>query len=258
MTYSDVDIDYLLSLTREAGAAIMQVYKRDFTIEYKDDHSPLTEADKLSNKVIIDGLLKKYPASNIISEENKQIPYETRKRWSSFWLIDPIDGTKEFIKHNGEFTVNIALVENDTPTLGFVYAPALDVLYYGIKGMGSYKVFGGTTEKIAPTASYKELNEIRVVGSRSHMNEQTMDFVQKLELSGKTIEFLSSGSSLKLCMVADGTADVYPRFGPTMEWDTGAAHAVALYAGKKVINASTALPLVYNKPNLLNPSFIVG
>ena len=258
MTHTDIDIDYLLSLTRQAGEAIMEVYKRDFAIEYKDDHSPLTEADKLSNKVIIDGLLKKYPSSNIISEENKQIPYETRKNWRSFWLIDPIDGTKEFIKRNGEFTVNIALVENDTPTLGFVYAPALDVLYYGIKGIGAFKIFSGQTEKIQPSQSYKEKDEVRIVASRSHMNEETMNFVKDMELQGKKIEFISSGSSLKLCMVADSTADVYPRFGPTMEWDTGAAHAVALYAGKQVINASTSLPLVYNKANLLNPNFIVG
>jgi 3'(2'), 5'-bisphosphate nucleotidase len=146
------------------------------------------------------------------------------------------------------------LIENNTPILGFVYAPALDILYYGIKDKGSFKVSGEKTEKIAPSASYKEMNEIRVVASRSHMNQETMDFVQKLEHAGKKIEFLSSGSSLKLCMVADATADVYPRFGPTMEWDTAAAHAVALYAGKEVVNASSSLPLVYNKPSLLNPS----
>jgi 3'(2'), 5'-bisphosphate nucleotidase len=258
MTHSDIDIEYLLSLTRKAGEAIMEVYKKDFAVEYKDDKSPLTEADKLSNKVIMDGLLKRYPDSLIISEENKQIPYETRKNWQSFWLIDPIDGTKEFIKRNGEFTVNIALVEHGVPTLGFVYAPALDVMYYGIKGDGSYKIFDGRKVKIDPSIPYTERDEIRVVGSRSHMSEETMDFVKDLELKGKKVEFISSGSSLKLCMVADSTADVYPRFGPTMEWDTGAAHAVALYAGKNVINAHTGHPLVYNKENLLNPSFIVG
>lgn len=257
MTHSDIDIDYLLSLTRQAGEAIMEVYKKDFAVEYKDDKSPLTEADKLSNKVIIDGLLKKYPQSNIISEENKQIPYAERKNWPSFWLIDPIDGTKEFIKKNGEFTVNIALVENGIPTLGFVYAPAIDVMYYGIKGDGSYKVMDGKTDKMIPSAHYSQKNEVRVVASRSHMSEETMTFVKAIELQGKKIEFISSGSSLKLCMVADGTADVYPRFGPTMEWDTGAAHAVALYTGKNVINADTKQPLVYNKENLLNPSFIV-
>ena len=258
MTHTDIDIDYLLSVTRSAGDAIMEVYQRDFAVEYKDDHSPLTEADKLSNKVIIDALLSRYPDSNIISEENKTVPYEVRKNWSSFWLIDPIDGTKEFIKKNGEFTVNIALVENGVPTLGFVYAPAIDVMYYGAKGDGSYKIMDGRNVKISPCPPYTEKNEIRIVGSRSHMSHETMDFIKALELQGKRIEFITSGSSLKLCMVADGTADVYPRFGPTMEWDTGAAHAVALYAGKDVTNAHTKQSLVYNKENLLNPSFIVG
>ncbi|MCW3125077.1 MAG: 3(2),5-bisphosphate nucleotidase [Bacteroidetes bacterium] len=258
MTHADIDIDYILALTHQAGEAIMEVYKKDFTVEYKDDRSPLTAADKLSNKIIIDGLLKKYPGSNIISEENKQIPYEERKDWSSFWLIDPIDGTKEFIKKNGEFTVNIALVENGVPTLGFVYAPALGLMYYGIKDKGSFKETKNGPEKLKPCEPYMECTTIRVVGSRSHMSEETMNFVKDLELKGKSIEFISSGSSLKLCMVADGVADVYPRFGPTMEWDTGAAHAVALYAGKQVINAHTGQPLVYNKENLLNPSFIVG
>lgn len=257
MTHQDIDIDFLLAVTRQAGEAIMEVYKKDFAIEYKDDKSPLTEADKLSNAVINAALLERYPSSNIISEENKQLPYEVRKDWRSFWLIDPIDGTKEFIKKNGEFTVNIAFVEAGVPTAGFVYAPALDVMYYAIKGDGAYKIMDGRKVKLEPCPSWRDKAEVRVVASRSHMSPETLDFVKAIELSGKEIEFISSGSSLKLCMVADGTADVYPRFGPTMEWDTGAAHAIALYAGKNVINADTKQPLVYNKENLLNPSFIV-
>lgn len=257
MTYQDIDIDFMLSVARHAGEAIMDVYQKDFAVEYKDDKSPLTEADKLSNRVIIEALLQRYPGSNIISEENKQVPYEVRKHWHSFWLIDPIDGTKEFIKKNGEFTVNIALVENGIPTAGFVYAPAIEVLYYAVKGSGAYKLMDGRKVKLEPCPSWRDKAEVRVVASRSHMSPETLDFVKVIELSGKQIEFISSGSSLKLCMVADGTADVYPRFGPTMEWDTGAAHAVALYAGRNVINADTQAPLIYNKENLLNPNFIV-
>lgn len=257
MTHTDIDIDYLLDIARTAGQEIMKVYEKDFTVDYKDDKSPLTEADRLSNRVIIDKLMARYPGSNVISEENKQIPYEERKDWKSFWLIDPIDGTKEFIKKNGEFTVNIALIENGVPTFGVVYAPVPDTLYYGIKGGGAYKVSKGVAVKIYNTTSYLDKDTVKVVASRSHMSDETLAFVSNIEKKGKKIDFLSIGSSLKLCLVAEGAADVYPRFGPTMEWDTGAAHAVALYAGRQVLNADTMQPLVYNKPNLLNPSFIV-
>ena len=257
MTYTEIDLPFLLNLARMAGAEILKIYEKDFTVEYKDDKSPLTDADKLSNKVIIDGLMSRYPNSNVISEENKTVPYEVRKNWSTLWLIDPIDGTKEFIKKNGEFTVNIALIEDGVPTFGVVYAPVPDTLYYGIKDGGAYKVEKGVSTKIHNTASYLDKDTVKVVASRSHMSDETLAFVSDIEKRGKKIDFLSIGSSLKLCLVAEGAADVYPRFGPTMEWDTGAAHAVALYAGREVLNADTMKPLVYNKPNLLNPSFIV-
>ena len=257
MTHTDIDIDYLLDTARIAGQEILKIYAKDFTVEYKDDKSPLTDADRLSNKVIIERLMARYPGSNVISEENKQIPYEERKDWTSLWLIDPIDGTKEFIKKNGEFTVNIALIENGVPTFGVVYAPVPDTLYYGIKGGGAYKVSKGVSEKLSNTSSYLDKDTVKVVASRSHMSDETLAFVSDIEKKGKKVDFLSIGSSLKLCLVADGAADVYPRFGPTMEWDTGAAHAVALYAGRQVLNADTMQPLIYNKPNLLNPSFIV-
>lgn len=257
MKHADVDIEYLIALARKAGAEIMKVYEEDFAVKYKEDHSPLTQADLLSNTVITKGLLSRYPDSNMISEENKEIPYEVRKNWHSLWLIDPLDGTKEFVKKNGEFTVNIALIENGVPTLGVVYAPVPDLLYYGTKGSGSYKIVSGIQTKIYHDLSYLDRDEIKIVGSRSHMSAGTLVFVEDLKKMGKKIDFLSVGSSLKLCLVADGSADVYPRFGPTMEWDTAAAHAVALYAGRQVIAAQTRQPLVYNKPDLLNPSFIV-
>jgi 3'(2'), 5'-bisphosphate nucleotidase len=258
MTYLDIDIDKLLDIARRAGTEIMQVYARDFGVDIKEDNSPLTEADRLSNKVIVESLQSLYPGTPIISEENKTVPYSERKDWSSFWLVDPLDGTKEFIKRNGEFTVNIAWIENGVPKFGVVYAPAMDLLYYGIEGKGSFIVKDGKAELLEPKSSYLYIDEITVVASRSHMSEETIAFVKELENQGKKIEFKSSGSSLKFCLVAEGSADVYPRFGPTMEWDTGAAHAVALYAGKDVLDANTGKPLTYNKENLLNPFFIVG
>ena len=257
MTYADIDIDYLIDIARLAGQEIMKVYEKDFSVDYKDDKSPLTEADRRSNEIIIRHLLSRYLDSHIISEENKEILYEERKGWYSFWLIDPLDGTKEFIKKNGEFTVNIAFVENGVPTFGVVYAPVPDVLYYGIKGIGSFKIAKGVSVKLHNEGSYADKEVIKVVASRSHMSDETMTFISGLEKSGKKVDFLSIGSSLKLCLVAEGAADIYPRFGPTMEWDTGAAHAVALYAGKQVLNSETMQPLVYNKISLLNPSFIV-
>jgi len=257
LTHSDIDIDYLIDIARLAGQEIMKVYEKDFSVDYKDDKSPLTEADRRSNEIIIRHLLSRYLDSHIISEENKEILYEERKGWYSFWLIDPLDGTKEFIKKNGEFTVNIAFVENGVPTFGVVYAPVPDVLYYGIKGIGSFKIAKGVSVKLHNEGSYADKEVIKVVASRSHMSDETMTFISGLEKSGKKVDFLSIGSSLKLCLVAEGAADIYPRFGPTMEWDTGAAHAVALYAGKQVLNSETMQPLVYNKISLLNPSFIV-
>jgi len=257
LTHADIDIDYLIDIARLAGQEIMKVYEKDFAVDYKDDHSPLTEADRRSNEIIIRHLLSRYPDSHIISEENKEIPYEERKGWDSFWLIDPLDGTKEFIKKNGEFTVNIAFVENGVPTFGVVYAPVPDILYYGIKDIGSFKITKGVSVKLHNEGSYADKEVIKVVASRSHMSEETLAFISGLERSGKKVDFLSIGSSLKLCLVAEGAADVYPRFGPTMEWDTGAAHAVTLYAGGQVVNAKTMQPLVYNKSSLLNPSFIV-
>jgi 3'(2'), 5'-bisphosphate nucleotidase len=257
LTYTNIDIETLIRITRLAGQEIMKVYQKDFAVEYKDDRSPVTEADRRSNEIIIHELNRYYPDGHIITEESSQTPYEQRKDWLSFWLVDPLDGTKEFIKKNGEFTVNIALIEAGFPTFGMVYAPVTDVLYYGIKGQGSFKIAKAQTIRIHNDISYVNKETVKVVASRSHMNEKTRAFITGLEDKGKKIELLSVGSSLKTCLVAEGAADVYPRFGPTMEWDTGAAHAVALYAGRNVLDIETMQPLVYNKTNLLNPAFIV-
>lgn len=255
----DLKIDELLNVARDAGAAILEIYKQDFEVIEKADNSPLTLADQRSNEVIMKGLSELYPEIPVISEENKLLPYADRKAWGMFWLVDPLDGTKEFIKKNDEFTVNIALIENGRPVFGIVYVPVTDVMYYGLDGDGSYKQSGSDAkEKLTSTPThYTDKDSIVVVASRSHLTQEVQDFVDELREKGKEVEFLSAGSSLKFCLVAEGKADVYPRFGPTMEWDTGAAHAVALGAGRDVLRADTKQPLSYNKEDLLNPWFIV-
>ena len=245
-----IDIEDIKGIAFDAGRLIMEIYNRDFTIEYKDDKSPLTEADIKSNELICNALERLYPAIPIMSEENKEAAYEERKKWEYYWCIDPIDGTKEFIKKNGEFTVNIALVHKNIPVLGVVYAPVLELMYYSKKGVGAYK-----NEMKLPIV--REDNGYIVVASKSHMSNETQTFVEKIQ-TDKVKELISMGSSLKLCLVAEGKADIYPRMAPTMEWDTAAAHAIVLEAGKTVVQYENKEPLVYNKENLLNPWFIVG
>jgi len=259
MKYKNIDVDFLVTLAQKAGDAIMEIYARDFSIEAKDDKSPLTEADKKSNEVILKGLKEHYPDIPFISEETKLISYAERKNWNLFWLIDPLDGTKEFIKKNGEFTVNIALVKEGVPVIGVVYVPAQGKTYYGVEGQGSFKLEDRNSAPVAieNKQHYAAKHKVIVVASRSHLDDNTLAFVEQLKAGGKEVEFNSSGSSLKFCLVAEGKADVYPRFAPTMEWDTGAADAVVRYAGKKVLDRNTGQPLQYNKENLLNPYFIV-
>ncbi|MBJ06149.1 MAG: 3'(2'),5'-bisphosphate nucleotidase [Verrucomicrobiaceae bacterium] len=253
-----VVVDPLLAVARAAGARILEVYGRDFEVEYKGDDSPLTEADKAANEIIMEFLNAEHPTTPVISEENRQIPYCERKEWSRFWLVDPLDGTKEFIRKNGEFTVNIALVEEGSPVLGVVYRPVTDTLYLGAKDSGAWRISGsGEPVTLRGGTHYSEKNTVRVVASRSHLTPEVEAFVKELRGQGRQVDFLSAGSSLKLCLVAEGAADVYPRFGPTMEWDTGAAHAVVVAAGRQVLDAETRHPLVYNKESLLNPFFIV-
>ena len=264
-----------LLIAEKAGKEILEVYQSEFYVEHKDDKSPLTEADKRSHNVIQEGLTK---ISNfqILSEEGKEIPFEERKNWKTFWMIDPLDGTKEFIKRNGEFTVNIALINNNKPILGVVYAPVLKTYYFGAKGIGSFKSVEEKLEKFQNLEEVinnaeklpinKKKDKIVVVASRSHMSEETKSFIKKIEEKYGEIELQSIGSSLKLCLVAEGTADFYPRLAPTMEWDTAAANAVVKEANGKVVEFQeinnieelNKLPeLQYNKENLLNPWFVV-
>jgi len=247
---NQIDIQNIVAIAKEAGKAIMRVYKQDFEVEYKQDSSPLTLADKKANDIIENGL-NQFPINfPILSEEGNDIPYKNRKNWEYFWLVDPLDGTKEFVKKNGEFTVNIALIHKDTPVLGVVYAPALDVCYWAKQDEGAYK-----DGKKLPLKAVNQRNTYNIVASRSHMSDETQAFINAID-TDKDKELISIGSSLKICLVAEGEADIYPRLGLTMEWDVGAAHAVVNESGKEVKEfCSTKLQstLKYNKRNLLNP-----
>ncbi len=249
------------------GSEIMKVYGReDLGVEYKDDSSPLTLADKNCNDIINSYLIKtEFP---IISEENRQLAFEERKDWESCWIVDPLDGTKEFVKRNGEFTVNIALVKNGRPLAGVIYVPDSKELYIAdVSKKQACKVILSDHEvdvdaidfdadRITPGKNGS--TGIRVVGSRSHMNEATENFVASMSEGNREVEIVSKGSSLKFCLVAEGKADVYPRFAPTMEWDTAAGQAICEAVGLEVISKETNQPLLYNKENLLNPWFIVA
>lgn len=253
-----VEIKKIINIAREAGEAILEIYARDFEVYTKNDESPLTEADKAANAIILDQLLESYPDIPYISEEVKQQAYAERKDWEYCWLIDPLDGTKEFIKKNGEFTVNIALIHQGVPVLGVVHVPVQNKTYYASQGEGAFVIENNNVpQQIENRSHYQDLDEIVVVASRSHLSQKVVDFVDDLKAKGKKVEFLSSGSSLKFCLVAEGKANVYPRLAPTMEWDTAAAHAVCLEAGKNVLVYETRQPLQYNREDLLNPWFIV-
>lgn len=257
MNITDQNIQDIIKISLDAGVKIMEVYQKDFQVEYKEDESPLTEADTASNAIIVDALRRLFPQIPIISEENKLLDYNERKDWKQVWLVDPIDGTKEFIKKNGEFTVNIALVENSRVVVGVVHVPAQNKTYYASKGKGAYLIDQGAAPQRIHIRPLAEDGVLKVVGSRSHKSKEVDDYVQSLESKYPKIEFVAAGSSLKFCLVAEGLADVYPRLAPTMEWDTCAGQIVALEAGAEVLNFETNNELEYNKENLLNPHFIV-
>ena len=247
----------------EGSHAIMKVYASDFEVEQKEDQSPLTLADKNCNEVIEKFLLKtRIP---ILSEEGSKIPFEKRQNWEYSWLVDPLDGTKEFVKRNGEFTVNIAMIHNGTPIMGVIYVPVKKELYFAMEGFGSFKasrnsVINNLDNLVAESdklpIDYKRNNYV-VVGSRSHMSAETEEFFKDKKKEHGEVEVMAVGSSLKLCMVAEGKADAYPRYAPTMEWDTGAGHAIVKMAGFSVIQYNTNKEMMYNKEELLNPWFLV-
>ncbi len=244
-------IEPVCALARRAGAAILEVYRQPLEVTTKADDSPVTIADLRAHDVIVAGLTALAPEVPILSEESNGLPYATRSRWSRYWLVDPLDGTREFLKRNDEFTVNIALIDTHAPVFGVVYLPAQDVLYWGGAELGAYRRVGdGAVETLrtrAPAAS-----PLRIVGSRSHGSDALADVLPRLGAH----DLIALGSSLKFCAVAAGEADLYPRFGPTSEWDTAAAQAVLEGAGGAVVD-SNAQPLRYNtKESILNPQFV--
>ncbi len=269
----------------EAGDAILDVYNSDFGVTHKKDSSPLTLADERSHEII-----SKYLVGfdiPILSEEGESVSFATRKTWDTLWIVDPLDGTKEFVKRNDEFTVNIALVEKQMPVLGVILVPVKKVLYFAAHGFGSYKlnvdeldlrkdlsletIIGHSIslpaislpaislpdEKAVSGERDMEKRPYTIVGSRSHSTAELDEFVEKKRVEYGNVDFISAGSSLKICLVAEGMADIYPRLGPTMEWDTAAGQAIAENAGFKMFCHDTGKPLVYNKEDLLNPWFIV-
>ena len=260
-----------------AGKQILEVYESDFAVEYKADNSPLTRADRKSNDILV-AALSEFDIP-VLSEEGREIPYSERKTWEQLWIIDPLDGTKEFIKRNGEFTVNIALVEYDEPVLGVIYVPVKNVLYFAARDTGSYKLenplgckwlqkkpdvqdhpdlMGKIIDSaIKLPAGRQDGAPFTIVGSRSHASPELEKFVEQKRREHGKVDFISAGSSLKICLVADGTADLYPRMGPTCEWDTAAGQAIAEFAGAKMLNFKTGEPLKYNRDDILNPWFIV-
>ncbi len=241
-----------LSTALKAGEEILRVYDvGDLKTSYKEDSSPLTAADEASDRVISEGLKRIAPDIPVLSEETKAEPYEARKRWKRLWIVDPLDGTKEFIKRNGEFTVNVALIEDGRPIVGIVHAPALGVSYCGVVSEGAFRTDKGGETRIG-VVDYRG-QRLKVVGSRSHATPELGEFIKKI---GEA-DFISMGSSLKFCLVAEGSAHLYPRFGPTMEWDTAAAHAIVKAAGGSVTDME-GRELSYNKKDLLNPFFMVA
>lgn len=252
MAKGKVDLERLGNLARNAGKVILEVYGTDFEVERKEDRSPLTLADRRSHQIIAEGLQSLYPEIPVLSEEGKEAPYAVRKAWPTFWLVDPLDGTKEFVKRNGEFSVNIALIEGTTPTIGLIYLPVLDRLYVADVRAGCWEVVPGNSRRIEIVRSSPE-STIRVLKSRSHPSPDLEALLEILP----SYDSVARGSALKFCALAAGEADFYPRFGPTWEWDTAAGQAIVIAAGGVMV-ALNGKPFTYNKPNLVNGPFLAA
>jgi len=247
----------ILNIAIDAGKEILKIYKKNFNVDLKADNSPITEADINSNNLIKKRLIEIEKNIPILTEESL-VNWDTRKVWKKYWLIDPLDGTKEFVNRNGEFTVNISLIENNLPIFGVIYAPEKSLLYYGIKNNGSYKLI--TQDNINTLSEFKKINinnnttsNIKIIGSRSHSNK---DFQIWVEKNFSQYELISIGSSLKLCFLAEGTADIYPRLGPTSEWDIAAGHIILEEAGGKLKSFDNTDILYNTKENIINPNFL--
>lgn len=251
--FENPDTDNLISIVKEAGSRILEVYNTDFSVENKINGSPITMADSLSSDIIYKALKDVYPFTPVLSEESEGIPYEERKDWQYFWLVDPLDGTKEFIKRNEEFTVNLALIHKHKPIIGIIYAPLKNDLYFAVKGKGTFRIIdGGDIQYIKGNGRPNDKEGLRIVSSRSHTSEELEKYLEGVNIK----ERVSAGSSLKFCLVAEGKADLYPRFGVTMEWDTAAGQIIVEEAGGEVVDLYTQKPLRYNKETLKNPYFL--
>jgi 3'(2'), 5'-bisphosphate nucleotidase len=249
-----LDFDFLADLARDAGKAILEVYGTQFEVVRKQDTSPLTLADTRSNKIIEDALRARYPDIPVLSEEGKEIPFEVRKDWQRFWLVDPLDGTKEFVKRNGEFTINIGLIEDRLPVFGLIHIPVADRLIMADVREGScWELLREGGKKTLTVSQVRHEGPVRIIRSRSHPTPGLNDFLSLMP----NHEIINRGSALKFCAVAGGEADFYPRFGPTWEWDTAAGHAIVTAAGGVMLDLA-GNPFLYNKENLLNGPFIVS
>jgi len=263
-------LEQLIDIAAEAGTAISDVYHTEFQVSYKEDLSPLTLADQRSHSIILSRLSELSPRFPVLSEEGKDIPYEERKEWEHFWLVDPLDGTKEFVKKNGEFTVNIALIHGNKPVVGLIYIPEKRTYYFGAEGLGAYKLvsdntplpglfYGDLLKKARRLSSAKKTQDgrpVTIIGSRSHASKEFEEFIKVMKQKYPDVAILSAGSSLKFCLVAEGAADIYPRFGPTMEWDTAAGQCIVEESGGVVVDMSRKR-FTYNKESLLNSNFVV-
>ena len=252
-----MSLDRICAIAAEAGVAIMEVYSRDFSVRTKHDDSPLTEADLAAHAIIQRRLEGEFPGLPLLSEEGSEhVSYGTRKQWQRYWLVDPLDGTKEFVKRNGQFTVNIALIHGNRPVAGVVHVPAAGITYWGAEGTGAFKSTGAASAVPIRCSPMPTSGRLRVVGSSSHQSAETAAYLEALKQRYSELSFLAVGSSIKICMVAEGAADVYPRLAPTMEWDTAAAHAILNAAGGRLVRHDSEQELVYNKPDLLNQWFV--
>ena len=252
-TTDEVLLEQVIAIARRAGERILDIYQRDFSIEHKDDRSPLTEADMAAHGIIVEQLQALSPRLPVLSEESAAIPFEERSKWSRYWLVDPLDGTREFIKRNGEFTVNIALIDRHEPVLGVIVVPVTGVCYYASRGYGAFVQRGKDPARRIQVRTL-DRGSVVVAGSRSHAGDALLAFLDRLG----SHELVSMGSSLKFCLVAEGKADVYARLGPTSEWDTAAAHCIVTEAGGRVTDTAMQ-PLRYNtKESLLNPHFFAS
>ena len=251
--FNTKNINNLIEISRNAGRAILEIYETNFDVDIKNDQSPLTKADLLSDKIISQALKKIDSSIPILSEESSKIPFSERSRWKEYWLVDPLDGTKEFIKKNGEFTTNIALIRGNRPIFGIIHAPAKNETYWGVKGIGSFFIKGDSLNDAQKISSSCETNnKLRIVTSRSHPSANLKLILDKLD----SFKLINIGSSLKFCLVAKGEADCYPRLGPTCEWDTAAGEIIAEAAGAMVTNFDDK-PLTYNKKDhYINPDFL--